>query len=340
MARLAAWVCVIACAAVVAACGSSKAPRSTSHVNPATSTASISRPPAAVDDLAAAERPRTTEFPAANGRSLRQLGKLVRSTATLGAADGTFTPGLRRFAFGLTDKAQHFVYAPTAVYIATSPNAPARGPFLAPAHSLAVPASARSKQNSGPNGIRAVYSTGLPIPRAGEFDVLTLSRVGGMLVGSPGQIAAAANSPIPGIGMRSPTIVTETLASVHGKVGLLTTRMPPEQMHSVSFNQVLGKRPIALLFSTPQLCASELCGPMTDIMVALQHQFGDRIIFIHQEIYVDNQPNKGLRPQMAAFHLKTEPWLFTINRAGVIAARLEGAFGVDEARRALEAALR
>jgi hypothetical protein len=34
------------------------------------------------------------------------------------------------------------------------------------------------------------------------------------------------------------------------------------------------------------------------------------------------------------------PWLFTINRQGVIAARLQGAFGVNEARQAIQAALR
>jgi hypothetical protein len=111
-------------------------------------------------------------------------------------------------------------------------------------------------------------------------------------------------------------------------------------MHSVSFNQVLGKRPIALLFSTPELCTSRVCGPVTDIMVYLQHQFAGRITFIHQEIYAGNDPQKGLRPQLASFHIRTEPWLFTIDRHGTIAARLEGAFGLNEARQALEAALR
>ena len=33
---------------------------------------------------------------------------------------------------------------------------------------------------------------------------------------------------------------------------------------------------------------------------------------------------------MKAFHLQTEPWLFTINRHGIITARLEGAFGTTE----------
>jgi hypothetical protein len=75
-------------------------------------------------------------------------------------------------------------------------------------------------------------------------------------------------------------------------------------------------------------------------MVELQHQFGSRVVFLHQEVYVDNDPTKGLRPQLTTFHLETEPWLFTINSRGVITARLEGAFGIIEARRAVEAALR
>ena len=48
----------------------------------------------------------------------------------------------------------------------------------------------------------------------------------------------------------------------------------------------------------------------------------------------------GLRPQLKAFHLETEPWLFTINRQGKIAARLEGSFGINAFTRSLEAALR
>jgi hypothetical protein len=111
-------------------------------------------------------------------------------------------------------------------------------------------------------------------------------------------------------------------------------------MHQVSFKDVLGKKPVALLFSTPQLCISRVCGPVTDIAVELEHEFGNRVDFIHEEVYVNNQPSKGLRPSLRAFHLQTEPWLFTVNRKGVIAARLEGSFGVNAFRQALEAALR
>jgi hypothetical protein len=265
---------------------------------------------------------------------------MVNATAQLGAATGTYTPGVRRLAFALTDRSQRYLYAPTAIYIAATPSSPAQGPFLAPADPMGVAPQYRSQQNAGPGGIQAIYWTQLPVARSGVYYLLALTRAGRKLIGSTGEIAAALSNPIPGVGQRPPAISTETAASAGGNVGLVTTRLPPENMHSVSFKQVLGKRPIALLFSTPELCTSRVCGPVTDIAVQLQHEFGSRITFIHQEIFVGNQPTKGLRAQLAAFHIETEPWLFTINRQGVITARLEGAFGLGEARQALQAALR
>jgi hypothetical protein len=269
------------------------------------------------------------------------MGTLVSSSATLGAATGTFTPGIRRFAFALTSRSGAFVYAPTALYIATSPSShDVVGPILAPGDPMGVAPQYRSKQNSGPGGIQAIYSSQVPLMHTGTWTVLAITRTAHGLIGSPGEIAVAPSSPIPDVGQRPPAIATDTAASTRGDISLLTTRLPPENMHEVSFKQVLGKRPIALLFSTPQLCTSRVCGPVTDIAVQLQHTFGNRITFIHQEVYVDNNPSKGLRPQLTAFHLRTEPWLFTITSHGVIAARLEGAFGVNAATKALEAALR
>jgi hypothetical protein len=293
----------------------------------------------AVSELASAERPRTAEFPPTKGRSLRELALLIKETAQLGPGTSDYTVGQNRFAFALTDHANRYIYAPTAIYIARSTNGPARGPFLAPADSVAVAPQYRSKQNSGPGGLAAVYWTELHLPKSGVYDVLALTRVGSRLIGSTGEVPVALSTPIPGVGERPPAIATDTLASEHGNLSLVTTRTPPENMHSVSFRQVLGKRPIALLFSTPELCHSRVCGPVTDIMVELQHEFGKRIVFIHQEIYVDNNPSRGLRPQMKAFGLETEPWLFMVNRKGIITARLNGVFGMNEARAALESAL-
>jgi hypothetical protein len=332
-------------AIALGACGSStKSSTSASKdsaqtTSTATSSQTSSSPPPAVNELAAAEHPSTSQFPAAKGRTLQRLASTVGSSAQLGAATGTFTPGTGRFAFALNTNSGAFIYAPTAVYIATSPTSPAKGPFLAAADPMTVAPQYRSRENTGPGGIQAIYAANVPLPHAGTYTVLSLTRTQNGLIGAPGEIAVAASSPIPAVGQRPPAIATDTPASVGGKTSLLTTRVPPESMSSVSFKDVLGKRPVALLFSTPQLCISRVCGPVTDIAVALQQKFGNKVAFIHQEVYVNNQPTKGLRPQLKAFHLRTEPWLFTINREGKIAARLEGSFGMNAFTQALQAAM-
>ena len=51
------------------------------------------------------------------------------------------------------------------------------------------------------------------------------------------------------------------------------------------------------------------------------------------EIYEDNQydpENPKLRPQVEAFGLPTEPWLFVIDKDGKVQTRIEGAFSVSE----------
>ncbi len=68
--------------------------------------------------------------------------------------------------------------------------------------------------------------------------------------------------------------------------------------------------------------------------------YGKRVTFIHQEVYRDNEIKKGIRPPLKAFHLETEPWVFAVNRNGRVAARLEGAFGINAFRSSVEAALR
>jgi hypothetical protein len=302
-------------------------------------TVSASGTGSAVGSVAAAEKPVATLFPPARHRTLPELGALAARTAQLMPAAGVFAPGTQRYPFGLTASSGSFIYGPTALYIARTATSPATGPFLAPADPMNVAAPYRSEQNAGPFGLRAIYDANLPLPQAGTYAILALTRVGGHLIASPDEIAVAPSWPIPNVGQHPPAIATDTLASTGGNLALLTTRSPPESMHSVSFKDVLGKRPIALLFSTPELCTSKVCGPVTDLLVAAQHEFGSRMTFIHEEVFTDNEPTKGLRPQLGAFHLETEPWLFTINRQGVIAARLEGAFGIRELTRAIKAAL-
>ena len=57
------------------------------------------------------------------------------------------------------------------------------------------------------------------------------------------------------------------------------------------------------------------------------------------EVYNENDPNKGIRPQLEAFGLPTEPWTFLIDSDGVIQDRIEGAYGVFELEKAMRSIL-
>jgi hypothetical protein len=72
-----------------------------------------------------------------------------------------------------------------------------------------------------------------------------------------------------------------------------------------------------------------------DVAEQVKRDLGDEAAFIHMEVFENNDPNKGYRSQLRAFNLSTEPWLFVVDRQGVIRTAIEGAFGVAELERAV-----
>ena len=107
-------------------------------------------------------------------------------------------------------------------------------------------------------------------------------------------------------------------------------------MHDEDLADVAGKKPTVLLFATPALCQSRVCGPVVDVAEEVKAEYGDKAAFIHQEIYEDNSIDKGLRPQVEAYGLPTEPWLFVLDENGRVSTEIEGAFSADELRHALD----
>jgi hypothetical protein len=140
----------------------------------------------------------------------------------------------------------------------------------------------------------------------------------------------------PAVGERAPRMETPTRGDVAGDLEKIDTRIPPvPEFHRASLDDVLGKKPVVLLFSTPQLCQVQICGPVYDIAYQVQSEVGDDVEFIQQEIYVDNEVAKGFRPQVGTYKLPTEPWVFVIDRQGKVVERLEGAYSVGELQRAV-----
>ena len=169
------------------------------------------------------------------------------------------------------------------------------------------------------------------------------------LVRQDGRLVAASPSPLgvkleypkppPDVGEKAISMHTLTVRDVSDP-SKLTTRVPVNtDMLQDDFADVVGKKPVVLVFATPALCQSRVCGPDVDVAEQVKAEVGDKVSFIHQEIYNDNQVNKGLRPQLMTWRLASEPWIFVIDRTGRISARIEGAVSTDELREAVEKVL-
>jgi hypothetical protein len=214
---------------------------------------------------------------------------------------------------------------------------PATGPFPAAVETLATEPAFRAQTTSNdPDAATAVYTTNVDFPSEGEWRIAAVIEEGDKLTGTLLPSAIVGKSAVPAVGGRPPRIHTPTPADVGGDLSKLTTRIPPETMNDADFRDVLGKKPIVLLFATPQFCESRVCGPVVDVAEQVQERSGGGAEFIHMEIFNDNDPGKGVRPQVRAFNLPSEPWLFVIDRKGVVRTAIEGAFGVEELTKAVD----
>jgi hypothetical protein len=289
----------------------------------------------------AAEAP-AQDFPAAGSPELARLTQAQGAPRPdLRPSVSVLTSGTNRFGFGLFEPSGRQLQAPAAVYVASPTGTGVRGPFPARLESLAVPPRFRSRTSAqDPDAAKSVYVAQVPFAAKGRYVAFAVARTSrGLVASSAAPVVVGGPGPIP-VGAPAPRIHTPTVASVHGDVSRIDTRVPPDDMHSIDFAQVVGRRPAVLALATPQLCQSRVCGPVVDEVQQLESQLGDRAAFIHMEIYRNNRLQDGVRPQVRAFGLRNEPWVLVIDRHGRVAARIEGAASVAEIRQAIERGLR
>jgi hypothetical protein len=279
-------------------------------------------------------------FPSAKGRTLPDVIANLPSGPVLAPSVSVLEKGTNRFGFALFDIAgKQLSGADVALYIGSTDGSAARGPFTARSESLKVSPQFESKQTAtDPDSARAVYVADLPFKRNGKYAVLAIAQLDGRLVATkPIGVQVGGKKVVPpSVGQKAPLIHTLTPADVSGDVAKIDTRIPAaESLLKDDFADVYGKKPIVITFATPQLCQSRVCGPVVDVVAQVQARVGDKVSFIHQEVYVDNDISKGVRPQLQTYRLQSEPWTFVIDKDGVVSTRFEGAFSPGELERAV-----
>ncbi len=100
-------------------------------------------------------------------------------------------------------------------------------------------------------------------------------------------------------------------------------------MHEVKIKDAIAAgRPFVVVFATPAFCTSRFCGPVVEEVETLNDDYAADVDFIHIEIWMDRTGDvvnptalEWLAQENDRF---TEPWIYVVDKNGVIFDRWEG----------------
>ena len=253
--------------------------------------------------------------------ALQDLAPEAAPGLTVGDAEVELLVGASRFAFGLVGPDGPLADAEATVYVSPDPAKPA-----------VAQAAATELKDGGLTG-RGLYVATLPFPTAGEFFVAVVAKTASGSIKGGTKVTVKTKSASPVAGQRPPAVQTPTVADPMNAHPLCSRRPKPCSMHAISLDDALKNgKPTVVVFAAPAFCQTELCGPDVEITQGVAAKFGDRANFVHVEAYTDaTTPTDGkLAPALKAFHFESEPWLYVMDKDGVVHDRISGAFGEGE----------
>ena len=176
---------------------------------------------------------------------------------------------------------------------------------------------------------RGIYTAPVSFDAPGHWGVEpTIERDGRrQTIRSPVEVKATGSAPMIG----SPAIRSRTLTVGDVKdPSELCTAAPPCALHTLRLDEALANgKPTAVLFASPGYCTSQTCAPQLGVLLEVQPRHGDAVNFIHVEIYKDPR-NQVLADAVTEWGLPSEPWIFFVDRAGIIVERFDGIATAEE----------
>ena len=255
---------------------------------------------------------------------------LDRPGADVAAVQGTsdYAVGDVRVTFLVVDRQARLISRPRARFlVAGSLGAKPLVRTTARLEPIGIPG--RSEAATG--GASSIYVAHVRLAKPGKYTFVAQPE--GAAIQAVGNLQVARHPAAPAVGDRAIPSRTPTLASTHGDLAALTTATPPDRSllrYSIA-DSLAAHIPFVVVFATPKFCTSRTCGPVVDVVRAVQRRFAGRgIRFIHVEIYTDNNPAQGQNRWVREWRLPSEPWVFVVGRDGRIKARFEASVSEAE----------
>jgi hypothetical protein len=267
--------------------------------------------------------------------TVEQMLKVPGPTVAITMGAGSFVPGSVRFPFMVIRNDARPVNEATArVWIASGKD---QKPFAETTARLErIGISGVSAPAAG--GVTRIYVTRLQIANPGRYWLVVQPH--GQKIKGVSVFDVRAKLPVPAVDAKAPASRTPTLGEA--PLSKLTTDDPPDRgllRYSVAAS-LAAHKPFVVTFATPKYCTSRVCGPVVDVVQAVQRKLASSgVRFIHVEVYTDNDPTKGYNRWMRQWGLTTEPWTFLVGSDGRIKAEFEGSVSDGELTNAVKGKL-
>lgn len=201
-------------------------------------------------------------------------------------------------------------------------------------------------------GERGFYVAYVDFADPGEWGVqVDVSKAGAAPESARVRFDVQAKGTTIAVGQQAPSVQTLTLADVGGDVRRISTDTNPDSsMYQTSVKDALARHePFVLVFATPAFCQSRVCGPTLDRVKKVKAT-EPGVTFINVEPYELTWKNGSLQPaldasgQLApvaatrAYGLLVEPWIFVVDRDGIVRGSFEAVVSEKELRDAIDAA--
>lgn len=187
--------------------------------------------------------------------------------------------------------------------------------------------------------VRGIYSTMVEIPEAGVYQITVDAE--GFNESGPSGFTAFDDSVNVSRGEPAPATPTRTVQEFPDLAIISSDPDPDPALYQLSIDEAVANgKPTVIVFATPAFCASQACGPMLDQVKSIRPDYPG-VDFIHVEVYQDLQVETAtdlvLVDAVDDWGLPSEPWLYVVDKAGIVSALFEGAVSDTDIAAALEA---
>jgi hypothetical protein len=249
-------------------------------------------------------------------------------------------PGPNRFVFSFLDPAKNVPVG--------SPDRTASVAFIAPGETQ----PGRSTEATfvwAIEGERGDYVANVELGPPGDYKAVFVTEAPDSpqeAIGVDFQVSDS--SPTVAVGAKAPATDNPTIETAGSVDKVSTDPTPDPSFYEQTVADAIAKHePFVLVFATPAFCQSAQCGPTLDRIDAVAKESPKDVTFINVEPYQLQYTEGRLQPVLDAnnqlqpvdavntWGILSEPWVFTVDKDGIVRGSFEGVVGEDELKTAI-----